>query len=56
MTMNEGRKLAQDDLRARLGRLERDKNPGLCPYMYKLWARGLDGIQQVAATWNVSEL
>ena len=39
-----------------MGRLEGDKDPGLCPYSYKLWARGLDGIHQVAAAWNVSEL
>ena len=43
MTIGEGKELAQDDLRARMGRLEGDEDPGLCPYSYKLWARGLDG-------------
>jgi hypothetical protein len=55
-SLAEGFEMAKDDLRLRMKNLEGDKDPGLCPYIYKLWARGLDGLQQVAATWNVSEL
>jgi hypothetical protein len=29
---------------------------GLCPSEYKLWSRGLGGVQTVVATWNASEL
>jgi hypothetical protein len=54
-TINEGREMAQDDLHSRQHRLENDEDPGLSPWEYKLWARGLDGMV-VAATWNVSEL
>jgi hypothetical protein len=55
-TINEGKEMAQYDLRFRLKRLESDEDPGLCPYLYKLWARGLDGVHHIAATWNVSDL
>ncbi len=55
-TMAEGFELAKDDLRRRRKKLEADKDPGLCPWEYKLWARGIDGIQTIAARWNVSEL
>jgi hypothetical protein len=55
-TLAEGFEMAKDDLRLRMKNLEADKDPGLCPYLYKVWARGLDGIHKVAATWNVSDL
>ena len=42
-TINEAKELAADDSRRRRERLERDEDPGLCPYTYKLWARGADG-------------
>ncbi len=42
-TINEAKELAADDLRRRCERLERDEDPGLCPYAYRLWARGTDG-------------
>ena len=47
-TINEAKELAADDLRRRRERLERDEDPGLCPYSYKLWARGTDGGFRVA--------
>ena len=47
-TINEAKELAADDLRRRRERLERDEDPGLCPYAYKLWARGTDGEFRVA--------
>jgi hypothetical protein len=55
-TINEGKEMAQHDLCSRRSLLEKDADPGLCPYVYKLWARGLGGVHRVAATWNVSEL
>jgi hypothetical protein len=45
-TINEGKELAQHDLRFRLKRLESEHDPDFCPYLYKLWARGLDGRPQ----------
>ncbi len=42
-TTNEAKELAADDLRCRRERFERDEDPGLCPCVYKVWARGTDG-------------
>lgn len=42
-TINEAKELAESDLRSRMRRLERGDDPGICPFMYKLWARGMDG-------------
>ncbi len=55
-SISEGREIAQDDLRSRLQRLDKDDDPGLCPCCYKLWARGVGGAYCIAATWNASEL
>jgi hypothetical protein len=55
-SISEGREMAQHDLRSRQSLLEKDADPGLCPFQYKLWARWLGGVHRVAATWNVSEL
>ncbi len=57
-TIKKGKEMAQHDLRFRLKCLEKERrNPGLCPYIYKLWSGGLGGVHQVAATWNAkSEL
>ena len=49
ISINEGREIAQDDLRRRTRLLECDADPGLCPYCYKIWARGIDGDLRVAA-------
>lgn len=56
ITINEGREIAESDMRDRMCRLQSGEDAGLCPRQYKLWARGLWGTQHVAATWNVSEL
>ena len=29
-------------------RLERGEDPGLCPYVYKVWANGIDGCYRIA--------
>jgi hypothetical protein len=55
-TIKEGKWMAGCDLRLRLKNIEKGHDPGLCPHVYKLWARGLDGIYQIAATWKASEL
>ena len=47
-TINEAKELAGHDFRRRRERLERDEDPGLCPYAYKVWARGTDGEFRVA--------
>ncbi|MBZ5729457.1 MAG: hypothetical protein LAP87_31335 [Acidobacteriia bacterium] len=46
-TINEAKEIAESDLRGRMRRLERGKDPGICPYTYKLWARGVDGSYSV---------
>ena len=47
-TINEAKHVAADDFLRRRKRLERDEDPGLCPYSYKFWARGTDGEFRVA--------
>jgi hypothetical protein len=47
-TINEAKEIAESDLRGRQRRLERGDDPGLCPYIYKLWARGIDGYYLLA--------
>ena len=56
INIREGKQLAQSDLRERLRRLEHDEDPGICPWQYRLWARGVDGQQRVAATWLAAQL
>ena len=46
-TIREARELARDDVRSRMRRVERDDTP-LCPYTYKVWARGIDGEHRIA--------
>jgi hypothetical protein len=55
-TINEGLEIATDDLRRRHKALAGNEDPGLCPWQYKLWARGIHGVLRVAATWNASQL
>ncbi len=38
-TLSEAEELARSDYACRLRLLERDADPGLCPYVYRLWAR-----------------
>jgi hypothetical protein len=47
-TINEAKEIAETDLRSRMRRLERADDPGICPYTYKLWARGIDGDYHLA--------
>jgi hypothetical protein len=47
-TISEAKEIAESDLRGRMDRLERGDDPGICPYTYKLWARGIDGDYCVA--------
>ena len=47
-TINEAKEIAQSDLRSRMRRLDRGADPGMCPYIYKLWARGIDGDYRIA--------
>ena len=55
-SINEAQEIAAEDLRGRLRLLERDADPGLCPWEYKLWARGLGGEYKVAAAWSAVEI
>ena len=55
-SLGEGFEMAKEDLHNRQRKLEADQDPGLCPWEYKVWARGLEGKMVVAATWNVSDL
>ena len=47
-TINEAKELAECDFRGRQRRLERGEDPGLCPYVYKVWAQGIDGYYLLA--------
>ena len=47
-TINEAKEVAKSDLRGRMRRLERGDDPGMCPYTYRLWARGVDGDYRIA--------
>jgi len=52
VSIAEGREIAQSDLRNRMRRLEREDDPGLCPYTYRVWARGVEGCYILAAELN----
>lgn len=47
-TIGEAREIAESNLRGKMRRLERDADPGLCPYTYKVWATGIDGDYRIA--------
>jgi hypothetical protein len=44
--VREAREIAQHDYRSRIERLERGGSP-LCPYVYKVWARGTNGEHRI---------
>ena len=46
--LGEAREVARDDFRSRMERLENGESP-LCPYTYKVWARGIDGEHRIAS-------
>ena len=45
--ISEAREIASDDMASRMNRLEHGESP-LCPYVYKVWARGIDGEHRIA--------
>src|SRR5437899_777746 len=47
-SISEGREMAESDLHNRMRRLEREEDAGICPAVYKVWARGIDGTYRVA--------
>ena len=47
-TISEARDAAASDLRDRMRRLELGEDAGLCPTLYKVWARGIDGTYRTA--------
>ena len=47
-TISEAGEAAESDFRDRLRRLEVGEETGLCPTLYKLWARGADGSYRLA--------
>jgi hypothetical protein len=47
-TINEAREAAESDLRDRMRRLELGEDAGLCPALYRVWARGIDGSYRLA--------
>jgi len=48
-TINEAREIANSDLRERMRKLERGEDPGICPFTYKVWARGIGGSYRIAS-------
>ena len=47
-TISEARETAACDFRDRMRRLELGEDAGLCPALYKVWARGVDGSDRLA--------
>ncbi len=45
--VGEARYFAQEDLQIRMESLKRGESP-LCPYTYRVWARGIDGEHRIA--------
>ena len=43
----EARELAAEDMARRERALESDKDPGICPYVYKMYERGMNGYVEV---------
>src|SRR4051794_19249127 len=56
VSINEARDIAQSNLRSKIRRLEREEDPGLCRFAYKLWAKGLDGSCQLVKEFNAASL
>jgi len=46
--IGQAKELAEPDLRERMRQLECGQDIGICPFRYKLWARGVDGEYLVA--------
>ena len=55
-SIGEAREIAASDLKGRMRRLERDQDPGLCPYTYKVWANGIDGDYRIAIELTATSL
>ena len=49
-TISEAREMAESDMCEQMRKLERGYDAGSCPAHYKLYARGVDGDNLVAAT------
>jgi hypothetical protein len=49
-SINDAKDIAADDMCQRMRRLESGDDPGICPCVYKLWARGIDGDYRVASS------
>ena len=47
-TISEAREAAAEDFRSRMRRLEANEDTGICPALYRLWARGIDGTYRLA--------
>ena len=55
-SISEAREIAASDLKGRMRRLDRDQDPGLCPYTYKVWANGIDGDYRIAIELSATGL
>jgi hypothetical protein len=55
-SIGEAREIAESDLKGRMRRLDRDQDPGLCPYAYKVWANGIDGDYRIAIELSATSL
>jgi hypothetical protein len=55
-TINEAKEIAASDLRRRMRELERGGGPGICPWIYKVWAHGIDGSYRIAAEFDAETL
>lgn len=48
ISIREAREIAASDMRGRMRHLERDEDAGICPSLYRVWARGIGGDYKVA--------
>jgi hypothetical protein len=53
-TIGEAEQIAKDDFRNRMRGIETGECQALCPLVYKLWARGIGGVYQLAHEINVA--
>ncbi len=55
-SIKEAWEIAASNMQYKRRELERDGDPGLCPWVYKIWAVGLDGVYRVAGEIHSSGL
>ncbi len=55
-SVNEAYEIAKSDLSNRMDEAAQGKDAGICPYLYRVWAAGIDGTYRTAWLILASEL